>query len=99
MVNLFFFYEASSPWELDRITFLQNRNAKDCKNSRYGAKQALSLKVNYLQEVTSQSLSKAFSIRHICGYFICGAFLTPWRNLGLMVSFVNVLCLGCLEQS
>ncbi|KAB0345364.1 hypothetical protein FD754_022290, partial [Muntiacus muntjak] len=35
---------------LNWITFLQNRNAKDCKNSRYGTKQALSLKVNHLQE-------------------------------------------------
>ena len=53
MVNLFSIYEVSSLWELDRITFLQNRNAKDSKNSRYGTKQALSLKVNYLEEVTN----------------------------------------------
>ena len=30
---------------------------------------------------------------------ICGAFLTPWRDLCLIVAFVSVLCLGCLEQS
>ena len=30
---------------------------------------------------------------------ICGAFFTPWRDLCLIVSFVSVLCLGCLEQS
>ena len=53
VVNLFSFYYVSSPWELDRIAFLRNRNAKGCENSRCGTKQALSPKVNYLQEVTS----------------------------------------------